>query len=129
MKLDRTDCSQVVAALRTGRLTPQQESHLFLCRSCRGEARLGAALKTMPPPRDLETPVAIDEAFVEGVLRRVRHDRGRRVRRRLGIAAAAALLFFFAAGVSQRASGAPAEEADETYAQILTPAADSVLPD
>ena len=126
MNADRTDCSRVVSALREGKLTPPQESHLFLCRSCRGEARLSAALKAMPAPRDLEAAVSIDESFVEGVLRRVHKDRHRRVRMRLGIAAAAALLFFFAAGVSQRANANPADEADESYAQILTPAADSV---
>ncbi len=124
-----TDCSGVGKALHEGKLTPRQESHLFLCRSCRGEARLAAALKATPSPRDLETAVPIDESFVQGVLRRVHRDRDRRVRARLGFAAAATLLFFFAAGVSQRESDPFADEGDESYAQVLTPASDSVLPD
>ncbi|MEP7132768.1 MAG: hypothetical protein ABI914_06370 [Acidobacteriota bacterium] len=124
-----TDCSGVGKALQEGKLTPRHESHLFVCRSCRGEARLAAALKAMPSPRNLETAVAIDESFVQGVLRRVHRDRHRRVRARLGLAAAAALLFFFAAGVSQRESDPIADDGDESYAQVLTPASDSVLPD
>ncbi|MEP6800784.1 MAG: hypothetical protein ABJC07_02520 [Acidobacteriota bacterium] len=129
MNADRKDCSRVVSALRDSKLTPQHESHLFLCRSCRGEARLAAALKAMPAPEELEAAASIDETFVDGVLRHVHQDRQRRRRMRLGVAAAAALLFFFAAGVSERATATPTEDADESYAQILAPAADSVLPD
>ncbi len=129
MNADRKDCSRVMSALRDAKLTPQQESHLFLCPSCRAEARLAAALKAMPAPEELEAAASIDESFVEGVLRRVHQDRRRRGRMRLGVAAAAALLFFFAAGVSERANVTPTEDADESYAQILTPAADPVLPD
>ncbi|MEO8190480.1 MAG: hypothetical protein ABI682_09060 [Acidobacteriota bacterium] len=126
---EHTDCPRVGKALHEGKLTPQQESHLFVCRPCRGEARLAAALKAMPSPRDLETAVPIDESFVQGVLSRVHQDRHRRVRARLSLAAAAALLFFFAAGVSQRDSDPFADDGDESYAQVLTPASDAVLPD
>ncbi len=128
MSVEKTNCARVVADLRRGTMTPQEESHLFVCRSCRGEARLAAAWKAMPSPRDLERADSIDEAFVHGVLRRVREDRLRRVRRRLGIAAAAALLFFFAAGLGQRANASPPDDGDETYAQMVTASPDAILP-
>ncbi|MCA1580120.1 MAG: hypothetical protein LC796_01760 [Acidobacteria bacterium] len=129
MSAEKTSCPRVVADLRKGTLTPREESHLFVCRSCRGEARLAAAWKAMPSPRDLEKADSVDESFVRGVLRRVREDRMRRVRRRLGVAAAAALLFFFAAGLGQRANASPPEDGDESYAQIVTASPDSILPE
>lgn len=128
MSVEKTSCARVVADLRKGTLTPREESHLFVCRSCRGEARLAAAWKAMPAPRDAERAGSIDETFVHGVLRRVREDRLRRVRRRLGIAAAAALLFFFAAGLGQRANASPPDDADESYAQMVAASPDAVLP-
>ena len=128
MSIEKTSCARVVADLRRGTLTPREESHLFVCRSCRGEARLAAAWKAMPSPRDGERADPVDESFVQGVLRRVREDRLRRVRRRMGIAAAAALLFFFAAGLGQRANASPPDDGDESYAPIVTASPDSVLP-
>lgn len=129
MSVEKTSCARVVADLRNGTLTPREESHLFVCRSCRGEARLAAAWKAMPSPRELEMADSIDESFVDGVLRRVREDRLRRVRRRVGIAAAAALLFFFAAGLGQRANASPSDDGDDSYAQIVTASPDSILPE
>lgn len=129
MSLQKRNCARVEKALRQGKLAPQEESHFFVCRSCRREARLAAAWKAIPPLQQSETAVPIDDSFVEGVLRRVREDRGRRLRLRLGVAAAAALLFSFAAGLGQRASASPADDADDSYTQILTPSTDSLLPD
>lgn len=129
MKPETHDCKRVRAAAAAGRMSPRDESHLFVCRSCRRQARLSAAWKTFPPPEALEPALPVDEPFVRAVLARVREDRRRRARNRVGLAAAAALLFFFAAGAAQRVSATVAAGAEESYAQLLTPALDSFLPE
>ncbi len=128
MKPEPNDCERVSAAAAAGRMSPRDESHLFVCRWCRRQARLSAAWKSFAPPEELETALPVDESFVRAVLARVREDRRRRARKRVGLAAAAALLFFFAAGAAQRISATVAAGAEESYAQLLTPALDSFLP-
>ena len=128
MKAQMQVCNRARAALRDGSMSPTEESHLFVCGPCRKEARLAAAWKALPPLEEVEAP-AVDESFVRGVLARVREDRRRRARNRIGLAAAAALLFFFAAGASQRAAVTGIVGAEESYAQMLTPSLDSILPD
>lgn len=134
MKAQKQVCARTRAALRDGRdggMSPTEESHLFVCGPCRKEARLAAAWKTLPPLEEVEIEAAppVDESFVGEVLARVRQDRRRRARNRIGLAAAAALLFFFAAGASQQAAATGIDGAEESYAQMLTPSLDSILPE
>ncbi|MDQ2979662.1 MAG: hypothetical protein M3R62_10620 [Acidobacteriota bacterium] len=129
MKAQMQTCHRARAALRDGAMTPTEESHLFVCGPCRKEARLAAAWKSLPPLEEVEAAPRVDESFVRGVLARVREDRQRRARNRIGLAAAAALLFFFAAGASQQAAATGIAGAEESYAQMLTPSLDSILPE
>ena len=129
MKAQMQACTRARAALSDGSMSPTEESHLFVCGPCRREARLVAAWKALPPLEEVEAAPPVDESFVRGVLARVREDRRRRARNRVGLAAAAALLFFFAAGASQQAASTGIAGAEESYAQMLTPSLDSILPD
>src|SRR6185312_4767956 len=54
MKISDVDCAVVQTALRRGRTSPAEESHLFRCRACRAEARLAAAWKSVPAPESSE---------------------------------------------------------------------------
>jgi hypothetical protein len=129
MNTFRFDCAGLRAALRAGRLGPREESHLFGCAECRLEARIAAAWKTLPRPETLEEASPVEESFVRRVLHRVREDRRRQQRARIGLAAAAAVLFFFAAAASQRVAAERAATAEDTYSQLLTPSLDSFLPE
>jgi hypothetical protein len=129
MKISDIDCAVVQTALRRGRTGPAEESHLFRCRSCRAEARILAAWKGVAPPEASERRVEADEGFVAGVLSRVRGERRRRVRQRIGLAAAAALLFFFAAGLSENATAAGTAGSEDEYAQMLAPSLGALLPE
>ena len=124
-----TDCRRVRSALRSGSPGPAEEIHLFRCESCRLEARILAAWRALPDPRLLETRVPADDAFVRRVLAEVRRERRLKARARAGLAAAAALLFFFALGASQETAASHAAGAEDSYAQLLTPGLDSLLPE
>ncbi len=129
MKISDVDCAVVQTALREGRTGPAEESHLFRCRTCRAEARLLAAWKSVPAPELSEPPPSAGEEFVAGVLERIHRDRRREMRQRIGLAAAAALLFSFAAGLSENTAATVAAGSEEAYAQMLAPSLDSLLPD
>jgi hypothetical protein len=129
MKAQMQTCARARAALRDGSMSPTEESHLFVCGPCRKEARLAAAWRAHPRLEEVEAAPPVDETFVGGVLARVRQDRRRRARNRIGLAAVAALLFFFAAGASQQAAVTVIDGAEESYAQLLTPSLDSILPE
>lgn len=129
MKISDVDCAVVQTALRRGRTGSAEESHLFRCRACRAEARLAAAWKSMPAPESSEERPAAGDGFVAGVLERVRRDRRRELRQRIGLAAAAALLFFFAAGLSENTAVTGAARSEDAYAQMLAPSLDSLLPE
>lgn len=132
MSFKKDDCRKVLAALRSEGRGPDVESHLFVCESCRREARLAAAWKSIAPPpaEEAEEPDAapVPERFVRAVIEGVREDRRRRTRNRL-LAAAAALLFFFAAGASHQIASSPSAAADDTYTQLETQDLGSLLPD
>ena len=94
------------------------ERHLFVCPACRAEARVASAWKAM---RLREAPVEPDDVFVARVVRGVRRDRARRLRRRIWAAAAAAALFFFFAGFAHELASRPAPSAEESYASLASP--------
>ena len=107
------------------------ERHLFVCESCRADARLASAWKTLAEhPEGAEARV--DEAFLARLAAARRRDGARRRRRRYLLAAAAVLLFFFAAGTSQSPPGTsdgdrPPEEAFSSLQS--PPALDGLLPE
>ena len=123
------DCRRVRGAIRAGRAGKAEEIHLFRCESCRLEARIAAAWRALPDPRSLETRAPSDEAFVPRVLAELRQERRQRARTRAGLAAAAALLFFFALGASQETAASHAAGAEDSYAQLLAPGLESLLPE
>lgn len=129
MSSKKDDCRKVVAALKSERRGPDEEAHLFVCESCRREARLAAAWKSIaPPPEEELNPAPVPERFVRAVIEGVREDRRRRTRNRL-LAAAAALLFFFAAGASHQIASSGSGGVDDTYTQLETQDLGSLLPD
>ncbi len=94
-------------------------SHLFVCTACRADARMASAWKGFSAP---ETPVAVDERFVSGVLEGLRRGRAQQERRRFWVAAAAAALFFFFAGLAhERASRTATPTPEESYAKLASP--------
>jgi hypothetical protein len=126
----KDDCRKVVAALRSERRGPDEEAHLFVCASCREEARFAAAWKSIAAaPREEEGDAApVPERFVRAVIEGVREDRRRRKRNRL-LAAAAALLFFFAVGASHQIASSGSAAVDDTYTQLESQDLGSLLPD
>jgi hypothetical protein len=115
---------------RSCRKSRRETGHLFLCRTCRGEARLAASWKRFARPSELEVPVAVSEDFVRRVTRAVAQDRQRRIRRRALLSVAAALLLFFFAGAGREAGQADPLKPEDSYAQLLAPPAlESLLPD
>ncbi len=106
-------------------------AHLFLCRTCRANARLNVALRRLPSPAANERPVPVSEEFLRRVAAGVREERRRHARRRTLLSLAAALLFFFLAGAGHEASSNDTlriEDADA--AQLLAPSAlESLMPD
>ena len=122
-------CDRVRAALAQGTRDTFEESHLFSCPSCRTEARIAAAWRAFPRPDEGETETGrVDEAFVRGVIGRLRDQERTRFRQRAGWAAAAALLFFFLAGAGQKLASMTSASTDETYASMLTPSLDAYIP-
>jgi hypothetical protein len=104
-------------------------AHLFLCRSCRADARLRAALRRLPPPAARETPLPVSEDFLRRLASSVREERRRHARRRTLLSLAAALLFFFLAGAGQE-TGSNDTLRIEDAAQLLAPSAlESLMPD
>jgi hypothetical protein len=101
------------------------ESHLFVCRDCRTDARIAGAWKGLALR---ETPAAVDDRFVGSVVAGIARDRASRQRLRWFAAAAAAALFSFCAGLAhERASGPPAPTPEESYASLAAPNALSEL--
>ncbi len=96
------------------------ESHLFACPACRGDARIAAAWKDLPLR---EAPVAADERLIAAILENLEHDDAERSRSRLWLAAAAAALFFFFTGLALESSSKPAAAAEESYASLASPSA------
>jgi predicted anti-sigma-YlaC factor YlaD len=104
-------------------------AHLFLCRMCRADARLKAALRRLPSPAARESPLPVSEDFLQRVAASVREQRGRHARRRTLLSLAAALLFFFLAGAGQE-TGSNDTLRIEDAAQLLAPSAlESLMPD
>jgi hypothetical protein len=103
------------------------ESHLFVCPSCRADARIAAAWKDLSFP---EGPAGADEGFVARVAAEVLRDRAARSGRRWLLAAAAAAVFAFFAGYAhERASGqAAAPTAEESYASLAAPGGLELVP-
>ena len=107
-----------------------ETGHLFVCRSCRAEARLTASWKKFPRPSELEAPVPVSEVFLRRVSLAVAQDRRRRIRRRAVLSIAAALFLFFLAGAGREAGQADPTRPEDSYAQLLAPPAlESLLPD
>jgi len=111
------------AARRTG--------HLFLCRTCRADARLSAAFRRIPAPAPLEAeqvrPASAD--LLRRVTLSVEVERRRHARRRTLLSLAAALLFFFLAGAGREALSSDILRIEDA-AQLLTPSAlESLLSD
>jgi hypothetical protein len=104
-------------------------AHLFLCRTCRADARLKVALRRLPSPAARETPLPVSEDFLRRVASSVRVERRRHARRRTLLSLAAALLFFFLAGAG-RETGSNDTLRIEDAAQLLAPSAlESLLPE
>lgn len=107
-----------------------QAGHLFLCRSCRIQARIASAWRKLPRPGASEIVEPVSEGFVLRVCDVLSRDRRRRRRRRAALSAAAALFFFFLAGAARESESADAQRPEETYSQLLTPSPlESLLPD
>ncbi|HEY7114183.1 MAG TPA: hypothetical protein VIA45_14735 [Thermoanaerobaculia bacterium] len=107
------------------------ERHLFVCDSCRADARLGSAWKTLAE-RPEGAEARVDEAFLARLSAARRRDGVRVRRRRYLLAAAAVLLFFFAAGTSQAPPATsdgdrPPEEAFSSLAS--QPTLEGILPE
>ena len=94
------------------------EGHLFVCPSCRADARIAAAWKALPLR---EAPVEADDRFVAAVLGSLRQDVARRSQYRFWLAAAAAALFFFFTGIALESASKPAATAEESYATLTSP--------
>lgn len=104
-------------------------AHLFLCRTCRADARLRAALRRLPSPAARETPLPVSEDFLHRIAASVRQERRRRARRRTLLSLAAALLFFFLAGAGQETRSNDTPRIEDA-AQLLAPSAlESLLPE
>jgi hypothetical protein len=104
-------------------------AHLFLCRTCRADARLKAALRRLPSPAARENPLPVSEDFLRRVEVSVREERRRHARRRTLLSLAAALLFFFLAGAGQEYRSNDALRIEDA-AQLLAPSAlESLMPD
>jgi hypothetical protein len=104
-------------------------AHLFLCRTCRADARLKAALRRLPSPAARETPLPVSEEFLRRVAFSVRVERRRHARRRTLLSLAAALLFFFLAGAGREAGSNDTLHIEDA-AQLLAPSAlESLLPE
>ena len=104
-------------------------AHLFLCRTCRADARLNAALRKLPSPAAREKPLPVSEDFLRRVAVSVREERRRHARRRTLLSLAAALLFFFLAGAGQETRSNDTLRIEDA-AQLLAPSAlESLLPD
>ncbi len=128
--MKNADCSRMREALRSGGPTRRKQRHLFTCPACRAQVRLHAAWKSLPQPLEQEVPEPADERFVRRVMDAVRRDRRRQQRHRAALAAAAALLFFFCAGAGQETAANLATGAEDSYAELLAPAAlEGFLPD
>ena len=95
--------------------------HLFVCPTCRAEARLGAAWRSLPRLDRSEPPVEPDARFVRVVTASVRRDAARRARTRWALAAAAALLFFLCVGTGHEMAGSTG--AESSYASLVSPSA------
>jgi hypothetical protein len=105
--------------------------HLFLCRTCRADARLNAAFRRLPSPASLEAVQVrpVSEDFLRRVALSVEVERRRHARRRTILSLAAALLFFFLAGAGREALTSDTLRIDDA-AQLLTPSAlESLLSD
>ena len=105
--------------------------HLFLCRTCRADARLTAAFRRLPSPASLEAGQVrpVSEDFLRRVALSVEVERRRHARRRTILSLAAALLFFFLAGAGREALTSDTLRIDDA-AQLLTPSAlESLLSD
>ncbi len=111
--------------------------HLFLCRVCRADARLTAALRRLPSPASLESVEIqpVSEDFLRRVALSAGIERRRLARRRTLLSLAAALLFFFLAGAGREAVTSDTLRLEdnlrvEDAAQVLTPSAlESLMPD
>lgn len=105
--------------------------HLFVCPTCRAEARLTAALRRLPSPASLEKPQPISEDFLRRVTLSVQEERRRHSRRTLLLSLTAALLFFFLAGAGHHSGTTDTLGAEESYAQLaVAPSAlESLLPE
>jgi hypothetical protein len=105
--------------------------HLFLCRTCRADARLTAAFRRLPSPASLEAGEVrpVPEDFLRRVALSVEVERRRHARRRTVLSLAAALLFFFLAGAGREALTSDTLRIEDA-AQLLTPSAlESLLSD
>jgi hypothetical protein len=112
---------------RGGRGRP---GHLFLCRSCRIDARIAAAWRRLSREPEWSALGPASEEFIRRVATAAIADRRRTLRRRAVLSAAAALLFFFLAGAGRESQAADTAGPEETYSQLLAPSAlESLLPD
>ena len=105
--------------------------HLFLCRTCRADARLTAAFRRLPSPASLEDVQVrpVSEDFLRRVAHSVEVERRRHARRRTILSLAAALLFFFLAGAGRETLTTDTLRIEDA-AQLLTPSAlESLLSD
>src|SRR5262249_37382921 len=107
------------------------ERHLFVCDSCRADARLASAWKALAE-RPEGAEARVDEAFLARLAPARRRDGVRMRRGRDPLAAAPVLLFFFAAGTSQ--TGPAASDTDrppeEAFSNLQSPPAlDGLLPE
>jgi len=124
------ECKAVREALAAGARTSGQPAHLFTCPECRLRVRISLAWRSLPRREALEAAGAVDDMFVERVVRSLRVDRRQRVLRRIRLAAAAALIFFFFAGAGHRVAASLAAGAEDAYAQLVEPGGlDTLLPD
>jgi hypothetical protein len=104
-------------------------AHLFLCRTCRADTRLKAALRRLPSPAARETPFPVSDDFLHRIAASVREERRRHARRRTLLSLAAALLFFFLAGAGRETRSDDTPRIEDA-AQLLAPSAlESLMPD